>query len=177
MAAYVASKHALQVRQSSTFHLHHVITINKCNRKLFKKFVTGQRLQSLKGNNSHSCQCLWGSLSDDDDDVSELQYVAKKINLCPFKFDRVYPLSLSNVGDFSWSWIIKVFIPVQKEKGKLVVVCSSPVQNVALGGFRSKSCSGRKRNELKSFMNVQNCCFVHKTNWFLDVIVVVVMVA
>ena len=52
----------------------------------------------------------------------------KKINLRPFKPKRVYlePLNLSNVGDFSWSWILKGFIHVQIEKGKLVVVCPRP---------------------------------------------------
>ena len=34
------------------------------------------------------------------------------MNLRRFKFYRVYldALSLSNVGDFSWSWILKDFI-------------------------------------------------------------------
>ena len=51
-----------------------------------------------------------GSLSNKDDDGSE--NVAKKIiDLRPFKLFRVYlePLNLSNVGDFSWSWIRKDF--------------------------------------------------------------------
>ena len=39
----------------------------------------------------------------------------------PFKLYRVYlePFNSSNVGDFSWSWILKGFIHVQIEKGKL----------------------------------------------------------
>ena len=47
------------------------------------------------------------------------------MNLRFFKLNRVYldPLNMSNVGDFSWSWILKDFIQVQKEKGKFVVVC------------------------------------------------------
>ena len=59
-----------------------------------------------------------GSLGNDDDDGSE--NVAKKINLHPFKLYRVYskPLNLPNVGDFSWSWILKDFLQFQKEKGK-----------------------------------------------------------
>ena len=44
--------------------------------------------------------------------------VAKKTNLHPFKLCRVYLdlLNLSNVGDFSWSWILKDFVQVQKER-------------------------------------------------------------
>ena len=63
-------------------------------------------------------------LSNDDDDSSE--NVAKKLNLPRFKCYRVYLelLNLSNVGDFSWSWILKNFIQDQKEKGEFVVVCS-----------------------------------------------------
>ena len=56
------------------------------------------------------------SLGNADNDRSE--NVAKKTNLHPFKLCRVYLdlLNLSNVGDFSWSWILKDFIQVQKEK-------------------------------------------------------------
>ena len=39
---------------------------------------------------------------------------------------------MSNAGDFSWSWILKDFIQVKKEKGEFVVVCQ-----VKLGGFTS----------------------------------------
>ena len=67
-----------------------------------------------------------GTLSNDDDDGSE--NVAKKTNLRSFKLNRVCldPLNMSNVGDFSWSWIRKDFIQVQKEEGKFVVVCPRP---------------------------------------------------
>ena len=76
--------------------------------------------QWLKGNH------LWGTLSNDDDDGSE--NVAKKMNLRSFKLDHVYldPLNMSNAGDFSWSWILKDFIQVEKEEGKFVVVCPRP---------------------------------------------------
>ena len=59
-----------------------------------------------------------------NDDGSE--NVAKKLNLPHFKCYRVYLklLNFSNVGDFSWSCILKDFIQVQKEKGEFVVVCS-----------------------------------------------------
>ena len=42
-------------------------------------------------------------LKDRDDDGSE--NVAKKMNLHPFKLNRVYldQLNMSNAGDFSWS--------------------------------------------------------------------------
>ena len=67
-----------------------------------------------------------GTLSNDDDDDSG--NVAKKVNLRSFKLNRVYldPLNMSNAGDFSWSWIRKDFIEVQKEQGKFVVVCPRP---------------------------------------------------
>ena len=44
--------------------------------------------------------------------------VAKKMNLRSFNFNRVYLelLNMSNAGDFSWSWILKDFIQVQKEE-------------------------------------------------------------
>ena len=76
---------------------------------------------------SLSSSSLKGTLSNDvDDDGSE--NVAKKMNLRSFKLNRVYldPLNMSNAGDFSWSWILKDFIQVQKEEGKFVVVCPRP---------------------------------------------------
>ena len=66
---------------------------------------------------------ILGTLSNDDDDGSE--NVAKKTNLRSFKLNRVYldRFNMSSAGDFSWSWILKDFIEVQKEEGKFVVVC------------------------------------------------------
>ena len=68
-----------------------------------------------------------GTLSNYDDDGSE--NITKKMNLRPFKLYRVYlePLNSSNVGDFSWSLILKGFIHVQIEKGKFVVACPRPL--------------------------------------------------
>ena len=68
-------------------------------------------------------QVLIGTLSKGDDDGSE--NVDKKINLRSFKRNRVYldPLNMSNAVVFSWSWILKDFIQVQKDEGKVVVVC------------------------------------------------------
>ena len=47
-------------------------------------------------------QNIIGTLSNDEDDVSE--NVAKKMNLRSFKLNGVYldPLNMSNVGVFSW---------------------------------------------------------------------------
>ena len=69
---------------------------------------------------------ILGTLSRDDDDGSE--NVGKKMNLRSFKLNRVYldPLNMSNVGDVSWSCILKDFIQVQKEEGKFVVICPCP---------------------------------------------------
>ena len=56
--------------------------------------------------------------------------VAKTMNLRSFKLYHVYlkPLNMSNAGDFSWSWILKHYIQLQKEEleGKFVVVCPRP---------------------------------------------------
>ena len=72
------------------------------------------------------CSARLEPLSNNDDHGSE--NVAKKMNLRSFKLNRVYldPLNMSNAGDFSWSWILKDFIQVQKEEGKFVVVCPRP---------------------------------------------------
>ena len=69
---------------------------------------------------------LLGTLNKDDDDGSEND--GKKMNLRSFKLNRVYldPLNMSNAGDFSWSWILKDFIQVQKDEGKFVVVWLRP---------------------------------------------------
>ena len=69
---------------------------------------------------------ILGTLSRDDDDGSE--NVGKKMNLRSFKLNRVYldPLNMSNVGDVSWSCILKDFIQVQKQEGKFVVICPCP---------------------------------------------------
>ena len=67
-----------------------------------------------------------GTLSKDDDDGSE--NVGKNKNLRSFNLNCFYldPLNISNAGDFSWSWILKDFIQVQKEEGKFVVVSLHP---------------------------------------------------
>ena len=68
-----------------------------------------------------------GTLNKDDDEGSE-NVDKKKMNLRSFKLNRVYvePLNMSNAGGFSWSWILKDFIQVQKEEGKFVVECPRP---------------------------------------------------
>ena len=60
-----------------------------------------------------------GTLSKDDDDGSE--NVVKKVTLHSFKLNRLYldPLNILNAGDCSWSWILKEFIQVLKEEGKV----------------------------------------------------------
>ena len=69
-----------------------------------------------------------GTLSEDNSADDNSENVYEKINLRPFKLIRVYldPLDMSNAGNFSWSWILKDFIQVQKEEGKFVVVCPRP---------------------------------------------------
>ena len=117
-----------------------------------------------------------GTLSKDDDDGSE--NVGKKMNLRSFKLNRVYldPLNMSNAGNFSWSWILKDFIQVQKEEGKFVVVLSTSSvkrQNrrfqVVVVQWTSKKCT--KKRDARSELLFRTYCF------FEVVVVVVVVVA
>ena len=102
-----------------------------------------------------------GSFSNDDGNEN----VAKKLNWRPFKSCRVYfnQVSLSNVGEFSWSWILLwLYIHVKKEKIKFIVVCSRPPirkrSNEVL--LRSRAVdNGHQRNEIKRMMHAQSCCF------------------
>ena len=73
----------------------------------------------------YSGKRIIGTLSNYDDGRAN---ITKTMNMRPFKLFRVYlePLNSSNVAEFSWSWILKGFIHVQKEKGKFVVVCPRP---------------------------------------------------
>ena len=66
---------------------------------------------------------LIGTLNNDGS-----ENVAKKNEFAFLQLNRVYlePLNMSNAGDFSWGWILKDFIQVQKEEGKFVVVCPRP---------------------------------------------------
>ena len=67
----------------------------------------------LAEQNENICRpALLGTLSKDDDNGCES--IGKKMNLRSFKLNLVY-LDMSNGGDFSWSWILKDFIQVQKE--------------------------------------------------------------
>ena len=66
------------------------------------------------------------TLSKDNDNGSE--NVSKEITLHSFKLNHVYldPLNMSNVGDFSWSCILKDIIQDQKGEGKFVVISPHP---------------------------------------------------
>ena len=70
-------------------------------------------LEGLSGADARYTKWI-GTLSKDDDDGSE--NVGNKMNLRAFRLNGVYldPVNLSNEGDFSWSWILKDFIHVQK---------------------------------------------------------------
>ena len=78
-----------------------------------------------EGNNECRTKLI-GTLSKDDEDGSE--NVGKKKNLRSFKLNRVYldPLNMSNARNFSWSWILKYSIQVQKDEGKFVILCPCP---------------------------------------------------
>ena len=75
------------------------------------------------------------------------------MNLRSFKLNRLYldPLNMPNAGDFSWTWILKDFIQVQKEEGKLVVVCPPSSIKRRIGSFyvvvvqwTSKKCTKKR---------------------------------
>ena len=71
------------------------------------------------------------------------------------KIYRDYSNSInsSNVGNFCfWSWIVKDCIEVQEKKKKVVVLCSSPPQNVE---FHVVVVQWRQSNVQKSVMHVQ----------------------
>ena len=61
-----------------------------------------------------------------------------------------------NVGGFSWSWIFKDFIQLQKEKEKFVDVVHGLV---ALGAFTSKSCVGRDTRAEQLFCSLKQLFF------------------
>ena len=65
--------------------------------------------------------------------------VAQKVNLRSFSLHRnySYPLTLSNVGEPSWSWILRDHMQVQKEKLNFVVACLRPPYNPKLRVFTS----------------------------------------
>ena len=89
------------------------------------------------------------------------------MNLRSFSLHRnySYPLTLSNLGKPSWSWILWDHIQVQKEKLNFVVACLRSPLNAKLGIFTSKSRKNGKRNVQKSVMHVQSYCFAYKTGW------------
>ena len=59
-----------------------------------------------------------GISSNNDDDGNE--NITKEMDLRPFKLYRVdlKPHNSSNVGEFSWSWILNDFIHAQIAKGQ-----------------------------------------------------------
>ena len=115
------------------FRHFHVVVVQWRQRNLQKSVMHVQsccfaNLQLLLFSRSRwrhrSLSSLSGTLSNDDGGEN----VPKKMNLRSFKLNRVYldPLNMSNTGDFSWSWILKDFVQVQKQEGKFVVVCPRP---------------------------------------------------
>ena len=115
------------------------------------------------------------TLSNDDDDGGE--NVAKKMNVHSFKLNRVYLdlLNMSNAGDFSWSWILKDFIQVQKEEENsssyihvLHKTSNQEVSRRSLGStWTWKKCTKKRDARAELFLNLL----------FFEVVVVVVVVA
>ena len=80
------------------------------------------------------------------------------MNFRPFKVYRVYlkPLNSSNVGDFSWIWILKGFILVQVEKENLssyVHVLSKTSHREVSGRSRAVTSKGNLRWLPRVFTN------------------------
>ena len=75
------------------------------------------------------------NLSNNNSDGYE--NVTSKVNSPYFKLYRTYSNSFnsSNVGKFFSSWILKDCIKVQEKKKKVVLLCSSPRQNVKIRHF------------------------------------------
>ena len=107
-------------------------------------------------------QLVIGNLSNNDDNGTES--VAKKMNLHPFQLYHIYldALNLSNVGDFSLSWILKDCKQLQK-KGKFVdrrMFTSSIKRGIRWFPIIVMQWTSNW-NVLKS---MKSCCFAHKTN-------------
>ena len=80
---------------------------------------------------------MLGTLRSENGDGEE--NVAEKVNSRSFNLHSDYSksLTLSNVGEPSWSWIPKNHIQVQKERGNFVVACVLPLYIGKLGIFKS----------------------------------------
>ena len=74
-----------------------------------------------------------GSISNKDGGTATKTSLKNMCWRC-FKVYRAFSISFisSNVGEFFWSWTLKVFIIVQEKKKSVVVLCS---QNGKLGSF------------------------------------------
>ena len=91
-----------------------VILVNVVGEKesSLKSFTSGRELRFYKWHIG-----IKETLSNDDGSEN----ITKKMNLRPFKFYRVYlePLNSTNVGEFSWWWILKGLYPCSNREGKI----------------------------------------------------------
>ena len=97
------------------------------------------------------------SLSDNDGDGYE------KVKSRCFKLYCPYSIlfSLSNFGNFFWSWILKDCIKVQEKKNKVVVLCLRSTQNVKLLRFSRRCRAVTVKKFIKSLMHLQSCYFAN----------------
>ena len=84
---------------------------------------------------------------------------ATKTSLTKFIPSRSIRSMLAIFSGFEFHNTIKV----QGKKKEIVFLCSRPPQNVALGIFKSQSCSDDKEMQKKSVMHVQSCCFANRS--------------
>ena len=82
----------------------------------------------------------------------------------------------SNVGELSWSWILKNNIQVQKEKENFVMAFLHPPLNGKLGIFMSLLCSDGKEIYKKSVLHVQCCFFAYWTFCCYDILVTITII-
>ena len=124
----------------------------------------------------HDYDVKIGTLSKDDDDCSE--NVAKKVNLRSFKLNRVYldPLNMSNAGDLSWSWILKDFIQVQKEEGKIRRGMSTSSTKRQIRSFHVVVVQRTSKKCTKKYDARAELLFWSLNLLFFEVVVVVVVV-
>ena len=102
--------------------------------------------------------------------------VASKVILCCFNLHYKQLILWSNVGELSWSWILKNNIQVQKEKENFVMAFLHPPLNGKLGIFMSLLCSDGKEIYKKSVLHVQCCFFAYWTFCCYDILVTITII-
>ena len=99
----------------------------------------------------------------------------KTMNSSCLKLYHAYSISFnsSNVGRFSWSWILKDWNKLQ-EKTEVVVLCSRLSSTKReIGHFHVVVMQRQQRGAQKSAIHLQSCCFAY-INLLLSAVLVAV---